>query len=481
MRSRSFGSARPCASKQSKSRRRWNAKERGVALILVLGSLTILTVMLTEFQDDTASELSNALSERDALKAEYAAKSAINLARLLIASEPTIRKAMAPLFLMTKSAPPQVPVWEFGDQVLGAFNDKSGADRFKDLSHMDIATGKNLGFGVDGAGFEVTIVDEDSMINLNAAARGDAFSENRVGGALVSLIGGPQYDQMFQSLDADGQLTSRQDICSAIVDWVDPDSEMYGCDPYSGVAQATGQEDSYYQLLKDPYPRKNAAFDSLEELRMVRGISDDFWNTFVEPNPDDPHGRTVTIWGKGSVNVNTANAQTILALVCANALESPLCQDPAQALQFMSTLNLVRGFTAGVPIFSSAKGFVAAMKGSGMIGQLLASIGVPPVKFRSDNEVQKTVTTESKVFSIVATGYVKQQKRETRVKIQAVVDFRGAPDPLKLDEVSGESLAQGASGISNANVKLPDGATDEAIAGAFRPDPAGTVIYFHFN
>jgi general secretion pathway protein K len=52
--------------------------ERGVALILVLGSIAIMTVMLTEFQDEATSELSAALADRDALKAEYLAKSGVN-------------------------------------------------------------------------------------------------------------------------------------------------------------------------------------------------------------------------------------------------------------------------------------------------------------------------------------------------------------------------------------------------------------------
>ena len=61
-------------------------RERGVALVLVLGALTILAVMLTDFQDETSAELGSALSTRDSIKAEYAARSALQLSRLLIAA-----------------------------------------------------------------------------------------------------------------------------------------------------------------------------------------------------------------------------------------------------------------------------------------------------------------------------------------------------------------------------------------------------------
>ena len=82
-------------------RRKLRGKERGAALIMVLGSLTILAVMLAEYQDQMSTEFASALSDRDALKAEYAARSAINLSRLLIASEPTVRAA-AGLLMMAK-------------------------------------------------------------------------------------------------------------------------------------------------------------------------------------------------------------------------------------------------------------------------------------------------------------------------------------------------------------------------------------------
>src|SRR5215216_7805754 len=141
--SRPFGATRARAGERAR-RLRARRRRRGVALILVLSSLTILTVMLSEIQDESASELGSALTARDALVAEYAARSALNLSRLLIASEPTIRKTLAPLFLMMKSAPPQIPVWEFTDRVMGAFNDAEGAAAFQALGGFDLTQGKNL-------------------------------------------------------------------------------------------------------------------------------------------------------------------------------------------------------------------------------------------------------------------------------------------------------------------------------------------------
>ncbi|HYP88946.1 MAG TPA: type II secretion system protein GspK, partial [Polyangiaceae bacterium] len=257
-------------------------QRRGVALIMVLTSLTILTVMLSEIQDESSAELGSALSARDAVAAEYAARSAVNLSRLLIAAEPTIRKTLTPFFMMMGSgAAPQIPVWEFTSRVMGAFNDEEGAEAFKTLGSFDLTKGKNL--GMKGAGFDIKVVDEDSKINLNEASRGSAFGQQRVASQIIGLIGGLQNNPLFEGRDADGQFSDRQAVCASVIDWSDPDSEAYVCDPTNPTAQSAGAEDSFYERLTKPYSRKNAAFDSLDELHRLRGFSDDFWSTFIEP------------------------------------------------------------------------------------------------------------------------------------------------------------------------------------------------------
>ncbi len=451
---------------------------RGVALILVLGALTILTVMLTESQDESSSDFAGALSTRDQLIAEYAAKSAVNLSRLLIAAEPTIRLSVGPIMmmLMPGGPPPQIPVWAHADRALGAFNDPEGLKGFASLAGVNTKLGKNLGF--DGAGFEIVIVDEDSKINVNASARGEAFSKARLGAQLAGLMGGPQYDPLFSNRDADGQFSDRATICAAIIDWADPDQDQDSafCDLTSATAQATAPEDSFYTRLPQPYERKNAAFDSLEELRRVRGMSEDFWSTFVDPSPDDPEKRVLTVWGQGAVNVNTANAQTILALICSQVDldQTPMCADPAEASKFLMALTMVRGFTRGAPLFGSPKVFINALKGKGMFGGIIASLGVQPVRLKSDAEFEKLVSTESKVFSIYATGHVGSGTRETRLSLHVVVDFRNAPPP----GIDPRAVAL-AKGLAEATD--PTGAQEQAIDAVLKPQSGGSIVYFRQN
>ena len=144
------------------------ARSAGVALIMVLGAIAVMVVMLAEFQDDAGAEFAAATADRDGVQAEYFARSAVNLSRLLIAAEPTMRAAIAPLFMLMKRTPPQLPVWEFADRILGAFNDKEASQDFAGLGGLRLSLGKNL--GLKGGSFEVVIVDEDSKINVNMGA-----------------------------------------------------------------------------------------------------------------------------------------------------------------------------------------------------------------------------------------------------------------------------------------------------------------------
>ena len=313
----------PPFNRTTTKRRRRRDDQRGVALVMVLGALVVLTLFMMEVQGDSSASLAAAMAERDALRAEYHARSAINLARLLIGTEPTIRRAVAPMFMLlnSKGPPPQIPVWAFADQVLGLFNDSSGAEAFQGLATVDSTTATNVGLGADGH-FTVAIVDEDSKINVNVAARGDVISQTGLAQQLMGLLAPPQYNPLFENPDPDEQYSDRMTICAALMDWADLDENLASCDVTAQGPVSAGTEDNYYQVIGLPYLRKNAPYDSLDELRLVRGIGDDFWATFVDPEPDSPDKRILTVWGQGKVNVNTANAITLLALVCAGAPEA---------------------------------------------------------------------------------------------------------------------------------------------------------------
>ncbi|HMY14760.1 MAG TPA: type II secretion system protein GspK [Polyangium sp.] len=475
----------------AQKRRKRNANRRGVALLMVLGAITVLTVFLTELQQETSATFAAALADRDAMQAEYLAKSAINLSRLLIASEPQIRTSI-PLPIPFK----QLPVWEFSDVALGPFNDETGMSAFAGMLSVDSSTGKGL--GLTNGRFEVKIVDEDSKININRAS---PITDVDLDRQLISLMQSPQNAPLFEGRDLDDQFSDMNTICGAITDWADQDENLSTCYVGSQAQGASGSEDNFYQTIGLDYRRKNAAYDSIEELRLVRGMGDDFWSTFVDPNPDDPKARVLTVWGQKAINVNSANPQILLSAACsicaggtgggaANSAQGlALCIDPMVQSQFLSLLGLLRTFP--IPIFTKNSDFpnllktgniggpLGAMLGP-MLAPLMAQAGLP-CSLNAGANKQFTVT--SRVFSIYADGIVPGRKRTTRVRIHAVIDTR-ASNPLTGQGPnsvnSGNSLNTTTPNSTGSSSSSGDTPAVDPVA-LLNSSPMGRVVYYRIE
>src|SRR5438445_13601457 len=133
----------------------------------------------------------------------------------------------------------------------------------------------------------------------------------------------------------------------------------------------------------------------------------------------------------------------------------------------------------GAPMFGNTKDVVSALSGQGQLGPLLASIGMKPVVFKSQSEFQKSITTESKMFSIYAVGVKKGYRRETRVQVRAVVDFRNAPNlaaPAPTTTGPGGTTTTPTTPGTTA-APTPQQTNSDAIAAANQPSTGGTVVY----
>jgi general secretion pathway protein K len=212
-------------------------------------------------------------------------------------------------------------------------------------------------------------------------------------------------------------------------------------------------------------------------------VTDDFWSTFVDPDPTNPKKRVMTVWGQGAVNVNTANAQTLLGVTCAGAPAAEVCTDPTQSSMFLMGVTMARGISMGAPIFGSTQDFINTMKGAGALGPMLTMMGMKPVKFLSESDFAKSITIESKMFSIYAVGIVKGYKRETRSSIMEVLDFRKAPvvKGPSLESILGGATSASASASASAAPNVNQANATGPITTATANNPAGQVIYFHID
>jgi len=352
---------------------RKKGKREGFALLLALIAIAILSILVTDLHETTGMSFSAAIAERDQLRAEYLAKSGINLTRMLIGQERNMRQLLAaPYQLMLKRPPPQLPVWKFADALLSPFANYEASK--VDVSESGVDVGKIEGLGDVHGTFEVRATVENGKINVNDVRLQDqARSQAHVGVQLYGLIGGyspspNKYDPLFSMSDDKGQVVSRLDLISNIVDWWDLDEQRAVYDPVLFVSNSGGAEDSsFYRAQPEPYRTKNAPFDTLEELRLVHGMTDDLWATFVEPDVDDVDARQLTIYGASRINPNEGDPGLILSRICTfvEIRSQPLCADPAgvEALKFINLLSTARMLASGVPWFSRSTDFINFVTG----------------------------------------------------------------------------------------------------------------------
>ena len=428
-------------------------RQEGVALIIAIATIAILGIMLADMHETTGTAFAVSRAQRDALQAEYLAKSATNLTRLLISKEPEIRRFVDPLYqAATGRRAPQLPVWNFADAILSPFC--TPEDDRDSLTQLGIDFGDTTGFdGIPGT-CTVQVVSENGKINLNDPLVLDGErARNSVAVQLFSLTGGYQpespYDALFSNADDDGNITTRLDMVSALIDWWDRDIQRTDFDPGAATTRTGGtgaEDDSIYQLGDDPYRNKNAPFDSLQELRLVRGFDDDFWSTFIEPIPNDPESRIATIYASGLVNVNEASPQVLLARVCSEAPNITLCVDPLESLKFTQLLTTVR-MLIPIPLFSAPADFVTFLKGGSapkeLYGMLVGFLGegnpllFQPIALTEQQEsaLTETLSASADIFTIVATGQVGQ----SQVRLESVVNFhtRWVPPPPNAGRLPG--------------------------------------------
>jgi general secretion pathway protein K len=432
-------------------RRRNSRREQGVALILVLGVIAVLTVFVTELMGNTSTAFQVAVGERDRLQAEYLARSGLNLTRLLIAKEPDIRRVIAPMYsIMLGHGPPQLNVWNFADALLMPFANPKGAEGA--AAQTGIAFSEIQGIKETGGTFDVISLPENSMMNLSKPLfwQGD---EARVSLAmqLYALTGGYQnqspYDSLFNGMDPDGQLTGRLDVVSAVIDWWDEDEQRTTFDPGAAKVNSSGREDDIYSRLPEPYRVKNAPYDSLDELRLVRGFTDDFWATFVEPDPEDPRTRQVTVYGSGAVNPNESRAEVLWSRVCSFVSTQPLCSDPMQRMAFVQLFSTARAILP-IGLFEKPADFLNFIEGKGnqrdLYPMLIAMLGKDnpllmwtPVVIPQDKRglMNGAFVTSARIFTIQASGRV----NKASVRINTVVNFdeNWTPPPLTIGKMGG--------------------------------------------
>lgn len=231
--------------------RRIEKEETGMALILSLLVISLLAGSVVTFFYERKVDLSAAENMRDKERAYYLARAGVQAAMLVLEKDETA-----------------------GYDCL--------QDGWANLPEYLVLSSALLEEGAVSGG----IVDLESRINVNRLVKRDGK---------VSEKHRRQMERLFDLMGFD---TS---VIDAIIDWIDPDD-----DPLPG-----GAENDYYSSLPFPYPCKNGPMDSISELRLVKGVTDEMYF--------GKEGRTglkdlLTANSGGRININTASPLILQAI-----------------------------------------------------------------------------------------------------------------------------------------------------------------------
>jgi len=237
----------------------------GIILFVVLWTLVILGALAVSMGRSTNIDLAITKNVVGKLKSKYIAIAGLSFAQnqILLDTQDGGSKDQDTLYLCGISLGQGSPESLFKDV-------KIGEGRFNIFSELQDSDKVHYGFQ-----------DEERKINLNT------LTESSVS-VLVSLL-------TFKGID----FNSAQSIAYSVLDWRDEDSVM---------KQSYSAEDLYYMNLSKNYHCKNAAFDTVEELLFVRGVTPKIYQNIK---------KLVTIYPKsGSFNVNfeTASEDVLIAV-----------------------------------------------------------------------------------------------------------------------------------------------------------------------
>jgi len=107
--------------------------------------------------------------------------------------------------------------------------------------------------------------EESTKISLNGIVKTGLNGE--MAQLLYQTLSREQYEPLFREANI-----MPEELISNLIDWGDVDSER---------ANGRGYEDNLYNNLEDPYTAKNAPYDTLSEMHLVAGMTDEIYEVLA--------------------------------------------------------------------------------------------------------------------------------------------------------------------------------------------------------
>ncbi len=301
--------------------RKPSRRERGVALLIVIVTTAVLGATAADFAYNAQVELEAAANSRDMLRAEYLARSGVQLGQLLTAVQGSLSS-------MLQMLPPEfrdaIVVTDYAGFLAKAISGDSDArEGLGGLIGIDLRSVEGLGTP-RGTSIDLNIGSEEGKypINCGGGVNSSADQKRNLYLLLYNLVRPQRYERMFNIADRDGVLLTREDLPLRIIDWTDIDPLRY-----NPIGPSSGTEETYDRGT-DRYEPHNHYLDTEEELMLVRGISEDFWGAF---------GEMFTVYGAADCKVLASAIDPsawplVAAMIAASAVDKSAVFDPNTAL-----------------------------------------------------------------------------------------------------------------------------------------------------
>ena len=232
---------------------------RGIALITVILIISILVAVAIELNRSSRSAIYDAANLSDGIKLTYIAKSGFYGAAAILSNP---------------------------DKTYDTLRDNWAKSEILSVQSQTLFT--------DGS-FMTLVEDETGKIPLNELVNQNGDYNAGIKIILIRLLSLPEF-----GLDE----KKANEIVDSIKDWIDTDN----------VPTGSGAETSYYSSLYPPYEAKNAKLDCIEELLMVKGITNEIFNGTKEKPGLARFVTAESYDGAIAININTAPKMVLRAL-----------------------------------------------------------------------------------------------------------------------------------------------------------------------
>ena len=324
---------------------------RGIALIIVMVCITVLSILAAGFAYSMKVETKLAMNANNESELLALGKSGVAMAQWVLAQQLTI--SQEPYDSLNQK-------WAGGPGSMMTSNSPL-ADVF--MENIKLGNGS----------FSLKIVDNERKMNINTADQ--------------QLL-----DQAMRLIGVDAG--DAGPITASILDWIDPDpGERIG-----------GTESSHYESLDPPYKAKNGPIDELNELLLIRGIAEFpeiYWGGAITerlpsafekrlklntPGAQPAYGvglvELFTTLSTGRLNLNTAS-QTALQMI-------PFVDEnvAARIIQCRSGPDGVDGTEDDTPFRNAGEGLLCGGLNNALVGQVQRYCDVKSYTFEVQVDAQ---------------------------------------------------------------------------------------------